>query len=133
MSYADYWDVAKFTEDMAESVALRTLGTTKVEQYDGRVVDLATPWRRITLREAIADAVGIDYLEASREQLIEAAGEATEGDPTDLGEAGGRDLRQARRTDAARSPRTSSTFPSTCFRSASATPRIRDSPSTSTP
>ncbi len=82
MSYADYWDVAKFTEDMAESVALRTLGTTKVEQYDGRVVDLATPWRRITLREAIADAVGIDYLEASREQLIEAAGEtAVGGDP----------------------------------------------------
>ena len=82
MSYADYWDVAKFTEDMAESVALRTLGTTKVEQYDGRVVDLATPWRRITLREAIADAIGIDYLEASREQLIEAAGEAAvAGDP----------------------------------------------------
>jgi lysyl-tRNA synthetase class 2 len=82
MSYADYWDVAKFTEDMAESVALRTLGTTKVEQYDGRVVDLATPWRRITLREAIAEAIGIDYLEASREQLIEAAGEAAvAGDP----------------------------------------------------
>ncbi len=82
MSYADYWDVAKFTEDMAESVALSTLGTTKVEQYDGRVVDLATPWRRITLREAIADAIGIDYLEASREQLIEAAGEAAvAGDP----------------------------------------------------
>jgi lysyl-tRNA synthetase, class II len=82
MSYADYWDVAKFTEEMAESVALRTLGTTKVEQYDGRVVDLATPWQRITLREAIADAVGIDYLEASREQLIEAAGEAADPDAT---------------------------------------------------
>jgi lysyl-tRNA synthetase, class II len=82
MSYADYWDVAKFTEDMAESVALRTLGTTKVEQYDGRVVDLATPWRRLTLREAIADAIGIDYLEASREQLLEAAGEAGDRDAT---------------------------------------------------
>lgn len=82
MSYADYWDVAKFTEDMAESVALRTLGTTKVEQYDGRVVDLATPWRRLTLREAIADAIGIDYLEASREQLLEAAGEAADPDAT---------------------------------------------------
>jgi lysyl-tRNA synthetase class 2 len=75
MSYADYWDVAKFTEDMAEAVALRTLGTTKVEQYDGRVIDFATPWRRISLREAIADAVGIDFLEASHEQLIDALGE----------------------------------------------------------
>ncbi len=87
MSYADYWDVAKFTEDMAESVALRTLGTTKVEQYDGRVVDLATPWRRLSLREAIADAVGIDYLEASREQLVEALGEhegGPDGQDTDM-------------------------------------------------
>jgi lysyl-tRNA synthetase class 2 len=46
------------------------------------VVDLATPWRRITLREAIADAVGIDYLEASREQLIEVAGEAADPEAT---------------------------------------------------
>jgi lysyl-tRNA synthetase class 2 len=82
MSYADYWDVAKFTEDMAESVALHTLGTTKIEQYDGRVVDLATPWRRITLREAIKDAVGIDYLEASSEQLIEVLGERGDPDAT---------------------------------------------------
>jgi lysyl-tRNA synthetase, class II len=88
MSYADYWDVAKFTEEMAESVALRTLGTTKVEQYDGRVVDLATPWRRLSLREAIADAVGIDFLEASREQLIEALGEGADGG---VREAGGPD------------------------------------------
>ena len=82
MSYADYWDVAKFTEDMAESVALQTLGTTKVEQYDGRVVDLATPWRRITLQEAIKEAVGIDYLEASTEQLTEVLGERGDPDAT---------------------------------------------------
>ncbi len=96
MSYADYWDVAKFTEDMAESVALRTLGTTKVEQYDGRVVDLATPWRRITLREAIADAIGIDFLEASREQLIEAAGDAAAGES----EGGDPDVTWAKLVDA---------------------------------
>jgi lysyl-tRNA synthetase class 2 len=71
MSYADYWDVAKMTEEMAESVALKTLGTTKVEQFDGRTVDFATPWRRITLRDAIKDAVGIDFLQASDAQLLE--------------------------------------------------------------
>jgi lysyl-tRNA synthetase class 2 len=71
MSYADYWDVATMTEELAESVALSTLGTTKVEQFDGQVIDLATPWRRITLREAIDDAVGIDFLEASSAQLLE--------------------------------------------------------------
>jgi lysyl-tRNA synthetase class 2 len=82
MSYADYWDVAKMTEDMAESVALATLGTTKVEQYDGRVIDFATPWRRITLQEAIKDAVGIDFLQASNEQLLEVLDGAADPDAT---------------------------------------------------
>jgi lysyl-tRNA synthetase class 2 len=82
MSYADYWDVAKMTEEMAESVALQTLGTTMVEQYDGQVIDLATPWRRITLRDAIKDAVGIDFVEASNEQLLEVLDGAADPDAT---------------------------------------------------
>jgi lysyl-tRNA synthetase class 2 len=78
MSYADYMDVAVWCEELAEQVALRTMGTTKIEQHDGRVIDLARPWKRITLREAIGEAVGIDYLEASEEELIEVLGEAAE-------------------------------------------------------
>jgi lysyl-tRNA synthetase class 2 len=70
MSYADYMDVAVWCEELAEQVALRTLGTTKVEQHDGQVIDLAMPWKRVTLRDAIKDAVGIDYLEASSDELI---------------------------------------------------------------
>jgi lysyl-tRNA synthetase, class II len=71
MSYADYLDVAAWCEELAEGVALRTLGTTKIEQYDGQVIDLARPWKRVTLQEAILEAVGVDYLKASREELIE--------------------------------------------------------------
>jgi lysyl-tRNA synthetase class 2 len=82
MSYADYWDVAKMTEELAQSVALKTLGTTKVEQYDGQVIDFATPWRRITLQEAIKDAVGLDFLAADREQLAEALDERVDADAT---------------------------------------------------
>ncbi len=69
-TYADYMDIAVWCEEVAEQVALRTLGTTRIEQYDGTVVDLAKPWARVTLREAIKDAVGIDYLDASSEQLL---------------------------------------------------------------
>ncbi len=82
MSYADYWDVAKMTEDLAESVALQTLGTTKVEQFDGQVIDFATPWRRVTLREAIQDAIGIDFLEATEAQLRDALDGTAEPDAT---------------------------------------------------
>lgn len=69
-TYADYNDIALWCEEVAEQVALRTLGSTKVTQYDGRVIDLAKPWRRITLRDAIGDAVGIDYLECDSDQLL---------------------------------------------------------------
>lgn len=81
-SYADYMDIAVWCEELAEQVALRTLGTTKIEQHDGLVIDLAKPWRRITLREALRDALGIDYLEASSEQLLELLGEAPEQERT---------------------------------------------------
>jgi lysyl-tRNA synthetase class 2 len=70
-TYADYMDTALWCEEVAEQVALRTLGTTKIEQYDGQVIELAKPWARISLREAIKDAVGLDYLKASSEQLLE--------------------------------------------------------------
>jgi lysyl-tRNA synthetase, class II len=70
-TYADYMDIAVWCEEVAEQVALRTLGTTKVEQHDGQVIELAKPWARITLRDAIKDAVGLDYLTATREQLLD--------------------------------------------------------------
>jgi lysyl-tRNA synthetase, class II len=75
MSYADYLDVAVWCEELAEQVALRTLGTTRIEQHDGQVIDLATPWRRVTLRDALKQAIGIDYLEMDRGQLVEVLGE----------------------------------------------------------
>ena len=132
MSYADYWDVAKFTEDMAESVALRTLGTTKVEQYDGRVVDLATPWRRITLREAIADAVGNRLPGGLARAAARGGGRRGGAIRTRPGRSWWTRSTSSTSNRRCTSPRTSSTSPSTCSRSASATPRIPGSPSTST-
>ncbi len=78
MSYADYMDVALWCEELAEEVALRTLGTTRIEQHDGQVIDLTRPWKRITLRDAIEEAVGVDYLRASREELVEVLGEGAQ-------------------------------------------------------
>jgi lysyl-tRNA synthetase class 2 len=71
MSYADYLDVAVWCEELAEGVALRTLGTTRIEQHDGQTIDLARPWKRVTLQDAILAAVGVDYLQAGREELLE--------------------------------------------------------------
>src|SRR3954466_5660113 len=78
-AYADYNDVAEELEGLVSDVAQEVLGTTKIER-EGETIDLAPPWRRVTLRDAIREQTGIDVLEhPSREQLAEAMG--TEPDP----------------------------------------------------
>ena len=82
-AYADYNDVAEELEGLVSSVAQEVLGTTKIER-DGETIDLAPPWRRVTLRDAIRERTGIDVLEhPTREQLAEAMG--TEPDPERAG------------------------------------------------
>jgi lysyl-tRNA synthetase class 2 len=61
MAYADYNDVATATEEMFADVAQRVLGTTQIKR-GGETIDLAKPWRRITMREAILDACGVDFM-----------------------------------------------------------------------
>jgi lysyl-tRNA synthetase, class II len=73
-AYADYEDVAAELEDLVSTVAHEVLGTTTVER-EGETIDLAPPWKRVTLREAIEERTGIDVAEhPSREQLAEAMG-----------------------------------------------------------
>jgi lysyl-tRNA synthetase class 2 len=73
-AYADYDDVAAELEDLVSSVAREVLGTTTIER-EGEAIELAPPWRRVTLRDAIKERTGIDLLEhPSRERLAEAMG-----------------------------------------------------------
>ena len=71
-AYADYEDTARELEQLVADVAEGVLGTTKIER-EGETIDLAPPWRRVTLRDAIQEHAGIDVMEhPSREQLAEA-------------------------------------------------------------
>jgi lysyl-tRNA synthetase, class II len=71
-AYADYNDTATELEGVVSRVAQEVLGTTKLER-EGETIDLAPPWRRVTLREAIKERTGIDVLEhPSREELAQA-------------------------------------------------------------
>ena len=62
-AYADYKDVASELEELVADVAQEVLGTTTIER-DGETIDLAPPWRRVTLREAIQERTGIDIARA---------------------------------------------------------------------
>jgi lysyl-tRNA synthetase, class II len=81
-AYADYAVAAERTEQLVAFVAERALGTTKIER-DGRQIDLAPPWRRVTLRDAIRERAGVDIAaRPSREELAAAMGsepDSTEG------------------------------------------------------
>ena len=80
-AYADYEKTARDTELLVAEVAERVLGTTKVERA-GETIDLAPPWRRLTLREAIRAESGVDLAEhPSREQLAAAMG--SDADPAE--------------------------------------------------
>jgi lysyl-tRNA synthetase class 2 len=69
MAYADYNDVATATEEMFRDVAQRVLGRTVIER-GGEQIDLAKPWRRITMRDAILDATGVDFMGEDRAAVI---------------------------------------------------------------
>ncbi len=61
-AYIDYEGVMSLVEQMVAYVAQQVRGSTIIT-YQGHSIDLAPPWRRITLRDAIRQYAGIDYVE----------------------------------------------------------------------
>jgi lysyl-tRNA synthetase class 2 len=73
-AYADYNDAAGRLERLVAHVAEQVLGTTTIER-DGEQIELAPPWQRVTLRDAILERAGVDIAaDPSREELAAAMG-----------------------------------------------------------
>lgn len=60
-AYTDYFGMMDLTERMVAYAAEQVTGSTTI-QFQGHTIDLAPPWQRITLREAIRQCAGIDYV-----------------------------------------------------------------------
>lgn len=58
-AYADYDDMMTLTEDLVAAAATEVLGATTID-YDGREVDLSTPWRRATMEELILEHAEVE-------------------------------------------------------------------------
>lgn len=58
-AFADYTDMMELVESLVSSAAIAANGTTIVE-LRGSSVDLAPPWRRVTMVELIREVVGVD-------------------------------------------------------------------------
>ncbi len=71
-AYSDYEKTAHDLELLVAEVAERVLGTTVVER-DGVEIDLAPPWRRVSLRDAVRERTGIDVAEHPTREALAAA------------------------------------------------------------
>ena len=59
-AYSDYSDVMRLVEGMFMHVAKAVLGNTRLSR-NGKTVDLALPWQRLYLREAVKEYSRIDF------------------------------------------------------------------------
>jgi len=60
-AYADYNDVMRMLEEMIPAISRQALGATEIK-YGENSVDLKQPWRRVTLRDAVREYSGIDFV-----------------------------------------------------------------------
>jgi lysyl-tRNA synthetase class 2 len=71
-AYADYQDMMELVESMFAAVATAVHGTTRVP-YQGEEIELAPPWPRRSMHEAIREVCGVEVLAApTNEELARA-------------------------------------------------------------
>ena len=59
-AYADYNDMMALTENLIATVATEVLGTLQIT-YQGEVINLSPPWRRVTMHQLVQEQTGIDF------------------------------------------------------------------------
>ena len=71
-AYSDYEDIMRLTEEMVAHTAREIHGSTTIT-YQGEEIDLTPPWQRISMLDAIRNALEIDIRDMNREELMELA------------------------------------------------------------
>lgn len=59
-AYGDYEDMMEITENLISTVAKKVLGTTTIK-YEEQEINLATPWKRLPMLEAVKEYSGLDF------------------------------------------------------------------------
>ena len=66
-AYEDYNDMMDITEEIITRLCMKVNGTLKIN-YQGLDLDLSTPWKRITMIDAIKEKTGIDFNEVKNDE-----------------------------------------------------------------
>lgn len=88
----DYTDMMSFTEGLFEAVALSLFGDTKVRltsetEATAQVIDLKSPWKRMSMVEAIRTYAGLNVDEMSEEQMRSHLVKESHIDPKEIKQA----------------------------------------------
>jgi lysyl-tRNA synthetase class 2 len=88
-AYWDYHDVMSFTEKLFEEIALKLFGTTQLQikldnEETEHLIDLKTPWKRMTMKESIKVYGRIDVDALDEEQMRRILSEKGTLDPKEL-------------------------------------------------
>lgn len=59
-AFADYRDMMDLTEEIVAKTAEKVLGTTKIV-YEGTEIDLGSPWKRMSMIDAVKEYSGKDF------------------------------------------------------------------------
>ena len=59
-AFADYRDMMDLTKEVVVKTAMKVLGTTKIT-YEGVEIELASPWKRISMIDAVKEYSGKDF------------------------------------------------------------------------
>lgn len=74
-AYADYNDMMDLTEDLISSLTYELHGKYEIE-YEDKIVNLAKPWRRVSMKEIVKEVSGFDFdAISSDEEAVEKAKE----------------------------------------------------------
>jgi len=68
-AYISYKENMDLVEEMLATVCQEVMGTTKVIFQD-QEIDFKTPWKRITMREAVREATGVDFSKLDLEEAL---------------------------------------------------------------
>ena len=85
-AYIDYAGVMDITERMFAYTAEQVTGSARIN-YQGEMIDLSPPWKRLSIREAVQETLGFDYMDYPCSQslygYLEGRGLADGLDPSD--------------------------------------------------
>ncbi len=69
-AYGDCRTMMELIESLITTVAMKTVGTLKIDHGNGKVIDLTLPWRRATYNELCEEKGGADWFRLTPEERI---------------------------------------------------------------